>query len=122
MPLFCWSIKNMPQTIQYKLIVYIPETALEAVKQAMFAAGAGTKAGSHYDSCCWQTLGQGQFRPLLGAKPAIGVVGQLVQLPEWRVELLVEGESCLHQVIQAMKQVHPYEEVAYEVYRLVEPF
>ncbi|RZA08253.1 MAG: NGG1p interacting factor NIF3, partial [Proteobacteria bacterium] len=57
------------------LVVYVPESHRDEVKKAMFAAGAG-KLGN-YDQCCWQTLGEGQFRPTEGANPAIGAVGKL---------------------------------------------
>ena len=51
----------------YKIEFYVPESHLEAVKRAMFGAGAG-KIGN-YDSCCWQIKGLGEFRPLEGATP-----------------------------------------------------
>lgn len=51
----------------YKLCFYVPESHLDVVKQAVFAAGGG-RIGA-YDSCCWQSLGQGQFRPLDGSQP-----------------------------------------------------
>ena len=54
----------------YKIGIFIPASHLEPVKQAMFAAGAG-RIG-HYDCCAWQTLGQGQFRPLQDSQPFIG--------------------------------------------------
>ena len=57
----------------YTLCFYVPESALEQVKAAVFAAGAG-RIGN-YDQCCWQVAGQGQFRPLAGSNPAIGRQG-----------------------------------------------
>ena len=54
----------------YKICVYVPEKHVETVKRALFDAGAG-RIGN-YDSCCWQTDGIGQFRPLAGSNPAIG--------------------------------------------------
>ena len=56
----------------YKLVFYVPVDHLEPVKQAVFATGAG-KIGE-YDSCCWQVLGVGQFRPLAGSTPYLGMV------------------------------------------------
>ncbi len=95
----------------YKLVVYIPEKSLEKVKKAIFEAGAG-KLG-RYDSCSWQTKGQGQFRPLEGSKPSVGGIGELEILPEWRLEVLVE-DAVAAQVKQALIESHPYEEPAFE--------
>lgn len=100
----------------YKLIAYIPDDALETVKTAMFHAGAG-KFGN-YDNCCWQVLGVGQFRPLTGANPAIGQIGQVETVSEWRVEMIVPTDK-LQAVIKAYKSAHPYEVPAYDVYELV---
>lgn len=97
----------------FTLVFYIPETHLESVKEAVFAAGAGVQG--EYQRCCWQVLGQGQFEPMSGAQPFIGQANKLEQLPEWRVEMLVQ-EAALEAVIQAFKQAHPYEEPAYAVY------
>jgi hypothetical protein len=98
-----------------KLIFFVPEDAVESVKQAVFAQGAG-KLGA-YDQCAWQTLGMGQFRPLAGSQPFIGELEVLEQVAEYRVETLVE-ERLIYQVIAALKRAHPYEEPAYEVIRL----
>lgn len=68
----------------YKLCFYVPESHLDVVKQAVFAAGGG-RIGA-YDSCCWQSLGQGQFRPLDGSQPYLGQVGQVEHVAEWKVE------------------------------------
>ncbi len=78
----------------------------------MFSAGAG-KIGN-YDYCSWQVLGEGQFRPLKGSHPAIGVEGVVEAVPEYKVEMLCEN-SVARKVIRAMKSAHVYEEPAYEV-------
>ncbi len=101
----------------YKLCVFIPKDHLESVKEAMFAVGAGTIG--HYDHCCWQTAGQGQFRPLAGSHPHTGTEGQLETVSEYKVELVVEGHH-VHAVIAAMKLAHPYEEPAYDVWQLAD--
>lgn len=59
----------------YKLSFFVPDSHVEAVKSAVFAAGGG-RIGD-YDSCAWQVLGQGQFRPMDGSQPFIGQVGQV---------------------------------------------
>ncbi len=81
----------------------------------MFEAGAG-RVGD-YDSCAWQTLGQGQFRPLEGSVPYLGQQGQVESVAEYKVELVCQ-EAEKEAVIAAMKAAHPYEEVAYGVIRM----
>ena len=80
----------------------------------MFNAGAG-KIGD-YDCCSWQTLGQGQFRPLENSQPFIGSTGQIEQVEEYKVEMVC-SDSLIKAVISAMKQAHPYEEPAYDVWK-----
>ena len=95
-----------------KLTVYIPETHVEQVKAALFAAGAGRYA--NYDCCAWQVLGQGQFRPLEGSKPHIGKTNVIERVPEYRVEMIVP-EDAVAAVLVALKGAHPYEEPAYDL-------
>lgn len=99
----------------YTLFFYVPESHLEVVKDAVFTAGAG--AIGDYQNCCWQVLGQGQFRPMAGSQPFIGEQDQLEQVAEWRVEVVVAAAD-IKPVITALKAAHPYEEPAYAVYRL----
>ena len=99
----------------YTLYFYVPESHLESVKTALFATGAG--AIGDYENCCWQVLGQGQFKPMAGSQPFIGAVDQLEKVAEWRVELVVSAAQ-IKTVIAALKATHPYEEPAYAVYRL----
>ncbi|MBK4999362.1 NGG1p interacting factor NIF3 [Pseudomonas sp. S31] len=101
----------------YKLAFFVPASHVEVVKDAVFAAGGG-RIGD-YDHCAWQTLGQGQFRPLDGSQPFLGQAGQVEVVEEWKVELVVADE-LIAQVVAALKQSHPYETPAYEVWRLVE--
>ncbi|MEI8243055.1 MAG: NGG1p interacting factor NIF3 [bacterium] len=96
----------------YKLTVYIPETHVEPVKTALFAAGAGRYAG--YDCCAWQVLGQGQFRPLDGSRPFLGQANQVARVPEYRVEMIVT-EDAVPAVLAALKAAHPYEAPAYDL-------
>ena len=101
----------------YKICVYVPENAVETVKAALFHAGAG-RIGN-YDSCCWQTSGSGQFRPLENSNPAIGSRGKVEQVDEIKIELVCE-DMLIRDAIIAMKKAHPYEEPAYDVWRLEE--
>ena len=101
----------------YKLAFFVPDSHVEVVKAAVFAAGGG-RIGD-YDHCAWQTLGQGQFRPLDGSQPFLGQAGQVEVVEEWKVELVV-ADDLIAQVVAALKQSHPYETPAYEVWRLAE--
>jgi hypothetical protein len=99
----------------YKICVYVPENSVETVKQALFDAGAG-RIGN-YDSCCWQTDGTGQFRPLQGSNPAIGSLDTVESVRELKIELVCEDE-LVKGAVQAMRESHPYEEPAYDVWQL----
>jgi len=99
----------------YKLAFFVPESHLESVKAAVFASGAG-RLGD-YEACCFQTRGQGQFRPLQGAQPHIGAVGELETVEEYRVELVCEDHR-IRAAITALIEAHPYEEPAYDVWPL----
>lgn len=104
----------------FKLCFFVPESHLEAVKAAVFDAGAG-RIGD-YDRCCWQVIGTGQFRPLPGSQPFLGAQGQVEQVTEWKVEMVVADERVAA-AVQALSDSHPYETPAYEVWRLADaPF
>ncbi len=96
----------------YSLAVYIPESHLEEVKSALFAAGAG-RIGN-YDSCAWQVRGEGQFRALEGANPNIGKIGAVEHVAEVKVELVC-SDAVVKNVIAALKKAHPYETPAFIV-------
>ena len=99
----------------YKLCFYVPEKATDLVKKALFEAGAG-KIGD-YDSCCWQTLGTGQFLPLDNSNPTIGKIGQIETVAEYKVEMVCDDEH-IKAAIAALKKTHPYEEPAFDVCKL----
>lgn len=101
----------------YKLVFFVPVTHADSVKNAVFKAGAG-RIGN-YDSCCWQVLGEGQFRPQKGSDPFIGAENRLETVQEYRVELVCDDQH-LEAAVKAMKQAHPYEEPAYDVWPLTE--
>ncbi|AIR87934.1 YqfO family protein [Pseudomonas cremoricolorata] len=101
----------------YKLAFFVPDSHVEQVKAAVFAAGGG-RIGD-YEHCAWQTLGQGQFRPMQGSQPFIGRAGEVEVLEEWKVELVVADEA-ITAVIDALRQHHPYETPAYEVQPLLD--
>lgn len=99
----------------YKICFFVPLAQAEIVKQSLFSAGAG-RIGD-YDQCCWQTAGTGQFRALEGSQPFIGQQDQLETVEEYKVELVCDSQY-IEQAISALKASHPYEEPAYEVYKL----
>lgn len=96
------------------LVVYVPETHVEAVKDALFDAGAGRYA--NYDRCAWQTAGTGQFRPLDGSSPAIGEQGRVETVPESRIEMICT-EDAITAAVAALRREHPYEEPAFAAFR-----
>ncbi len=98
-----------------KLVVFAPASHYEKVRQAIFTAGAGHTG--QYDSCSFAVRGTGTFRPLEGARPYLGSVNRLEEVDEVRLES-VFYESELKQVLAAMLDAHPYEEVAYDLYQL----
>ena len=99
----------------YKIEFYTPESHLETVKKAMFAAGAGHL--ENYDCCCWQTKGIGQFRPLEGSNPYSGELGTAEKDTEWKVEMVC-ADDCIDAVITALKETHPYETPAYQYWEV----
>jgi len=98
-----------------KLVVFVPADALDAVRDAVFAAGAG-RIGE-YERCSWYTEGTGTFRALPGANPAVGEVGKEEHVPELRLETVFPAERH-EDVVAALRRAHPYEEPAFDVYVL----
>ncbi len=98
-----------------KIVVFVPETHTDAVRVAMGKAGAG-KIGN-YGFCSFSSRGVGRFKPEQGANPHIGEVGKFEEVVEERIETVCPREN-LESVIKAIKEVHPYDEVALDVYPL----
>ena len=101
----------------YKLSFFVPEENKERVKEALFEIGVGRY--QNYDKCSWEVLGEGQFRPLNGANPHIGKVGDVEKVKEYKVEMVCK-DDLIKEAIKVLKETHPYEEVAYEVYKIEE--
>jgi hypothetical protein len=90
---------------RFQLVFYAPSAAVEACKDAIFAAGAGSYPGrGKYTECCWAAAGTGQFRPGDTANPHIGSVGSLEKVPETRVETLCVGEDVARRAVEALKK------------------
>ncbi|KAI0664004.1 hypothetical protein C8Q70DRAFT_1049536 [Cubamyces menziesii] len=126
---------------KYKLVFFTPRTSTQAILKHLF-----TRFPNHvgrigaYGGCAFVSPGTGQFVPLEGSHPAIGEIGKPERVDEDRVEVLVLGAAAssstnatnaadvnagstgegvdVRSVLRELKEVHPYEEVAYDVYRL----
>jgi hypothetical protein len=100
-----------------KLVWFVPANALEATRDAVFAAGAG-RIGD-YERCSWYTAGTGTFLGGEETDPAVGESGREEHVPELRVETVVPEER-LCDVVAALRATHPYEEPAFDVYPLLD--
>jgi len=96
-----------------KLVVFVPPDALDRVRDAIFAAGAG-RIGD-YERCSWYAPGTGTFLPLAGADPAVGEVGEEERVPELRLETVFPA-ARRDDVVGALRAAHPYEEPAFDIY------
>jgi dinuclear metal center YbgI/SA1388 family protein len=101
-----------------KWVIFVPPENAEAVRAAVFAAGAG-RIGD-YSQCSWSVTGTGQFLPGDGTSPAIGSVGAVERVMEDRVEVVAPA-GARHQVLSAMRAAHPYEEPAFDIVALTPP-
>ncbi len=99
-----------------KIVVYVPISHVKAVQQAMAEAGAGHIG--NYSACSFRTAGIGTFRPEAGSNPYIGSAGVMEEVEEYRLETVVE-KNGLREVIESMLSAHPYEEVAYDIFPLL---
>ena len=101
----------------HKLVWFVPEQALDATRDAVFDAGAGVIG--NYTRCSWFTRGTGTFEGGEGAEPAVGESGREEHVPEVRVETVVPVDRA-ENVVRALLDAHPYEEVAYDLYPLAD--
>jgi dinuclear metal center YbgI/SA1388 family protein len=99
-----------------KLVVFVPRSDAQRLVDALAAAGAGRLG--NYDRCAWTTEGTGTFRALAGAKPAIGDVGEIEQVDETRIEMVVP-RRLRADVVAALRSAHPYEEPAFDLLQMV---
>tara|TARA_Y100000768_G_C23741696_1_gene569703 strand:+ start:179 stop:526 length:348 start_codon:yes stop_codon:yes gene_type:complete len=99
----------------YKFVFYALKNSCEKIKKSVFETGAG-KLGN-YEQCSFEISGIGQFKPAPGADPAIGKVGALERVEEMKVEILCQ-ENNIREAVKAMIDAHPYEEPAYEIFKV----
>ena len=100
-----------------KLVWFVPREALDATRDAVFAAGAG-RIGD-YERCSFYVAGTGTFLGGEGTHPVVGQAGTEERVAELRVETVVPAES-VSAVVAALVEAHPYEEVPYDVYPLLD--
>ncbi|GMT46217.1 MAG: GTP cyclohydrolase 1 type 2 [bacterium] len=98
-----------------KLVVFCPESHADVIREAVLNAGAGYIG--NYSHCSYATAGEGSFKALEGTHPFVGKQGEIHFEKEVRLEAIV-SDNFLDVVLQAMLAVHPYEEVAYDIYAL----
>jgi dinuclear metal center YbgI/SA1388 family protein len=99
----------------FKLVVFVPEGYLEQVRSALCQAGAGWIG--NYSCCTFSAAGEGTFLPLEGTDPFIGTKGSLEKVREYRLETIIPAGK-LKRALVGMLESHPYEEVAYDIYKL----
>jgi hypothetical protein len=102
--------------VNRKLVVFVPPEALDRVRDALFAAGAG-RIGA-YERCSWYGEGTGTFFGTEGSNPTVGERGVEERVPELRLETVFPAERH-EDVVSALRGAHPYEEPAFDVYELV---
>jgi hypothetical protein len=104
--------------VNRKLVVFVPPEALDAVRDALFEAGAG-RIGA-YERCSWYVEGMGTFYGAEGTSPVLGEAGREERVPELRLETVYPAEREAD-VVRALRATHPYEEPAFDLYPLAQP-
>jgi hypothetical protein len=104
------------ECVLVKIAVFTPLSHAKAVRKALAEAGAGQLG--HYDYCSFSVRGTGRFRPLKGAKPFLGTAGVIEEVDEEKIEVICPIAK-LDSVLAAVREVHPYEEPAIDVYPLL---
>jgi hypothetical protein len=99
-----------------KLVVFVPREALDDLREALFAAGAGHIGD--YERCSWYTAGTGTFLGGEGTSPTLGERGREERVAELRLETVFPAERH-DEVVAALRRAHPYEEPAFDVYPLL---
>lgn len=100
----------------YKFVVYVPESHAQIIKEVLGDMGAGSIG--NYSHCTFSTKGIGTFLPKQDANPFIGTIGEIEKVNELKIETIVKEENLFKTVNEVIKN-HPYEEVAYDIYELI---
>lgn len=109
------NLSNNKYEELYKLAVYVPKTHYQQVREALFNSSCGHIG--NYSCCSFNISGEGTFMPLEGTNPYIGKTNELEKVEEIKIETIVK-ERDIKRAVENMKKVHPYEEVAYDIYKL----
>jgi dinuclear metal center YbgI/SA1388 family protein len=109
---------DAPGESKLKLVVFVPHAHVDAVAEAVFAAGAG-RIGN-YTHCSFRLAGEGTFFGTEATNPAVGKRGRLERVEEIRLESVVSA-GRLSDVLQALRNAHPYEEPAFDIYPVKSP-
>ena len=104
------------KSIQYKLIIFVPEAHIEKVAAAIFENGGGIIG--EYSNCSFRTKGEGSFKGSEKTSPSVGRKLNYEKIDEIKLEVLIDSWK-LDKILSAIRKVHPYEEIAYDVYPLV---
>lgn len=115
-PLIIKAIPSAARRLD-KITVFVPDDPAEVLRQAMSEAGAGTVGD--YDRCAFSVAGTGTFRPLPGADPFLGTVGEIERVAETRIEMIMDRDRR-RAVQAALLATHPYETPAYDILELAE--
>lgn len=102
-----------------KLVIYVPPAQVEQVRQALVEIGVGESVtegpnSELYAECFFQSQGEGSFRPLAGANPTLGKIGDLARVTEVKLESIMP-ERLVERAVRAIRRSHPYEEPAYDI-------
>ena len=103
------------KTIQYKLVIFVPESHLEKVAKTIFENEGGIIG--EYTRCSFRTMGKGTFKGSEKSSPSIGKKLNYEEVDEIRLEVLIDSWK-LEKILSEIRKVHPYEEMAYDVYPL----
>ncbi|MFZ7119887.1 MAG: Nif3-like dinuclear metal center hexameric protein [Eubacteriaceae bacterium] len=109
-------LKKINEEKMYKFVVFVPKSEIDAIKTELAKQGAGWTG--NYSHCSFSSLGIGSFKPLEGSQPYRGSVNKIENIDEYRLETIIK-EKDLFKTIKAVIKKHPYEEVAYDVYPLI---
>jgi dinuclear metal center YbgI/SA1388 family protein len=100
---------------QYKLVVFVPAQSTDKLRSKLTDAGAGRIGG--YEQCSFTVVGEGTFQGGPQSNPVVGLAGSFERVEESRLEMICPGR-CLAAVVAALRETHPYEEPAFDLYRL----
>lgn len=115
-PVYSSVFETMPLSKKVKFIVFVPTSHAEKVRMTLGDIGAGQIG--NYEHCSFSTLGTGRFRGNASSNPAIGTAGVLEAIEEERIEVVMP-EDLVKEAVDKVKSVHPYEEVAFDIYPLL---